>query len=368
MIIRKDDYQIFMKKIIRLFLIISFLLSTCSKRTVFPGKEWKKQSPESQGVKSKSLDSALNYLKNNCGKDGIDKLAIICNGYLIYEGDSSNKALNIMSSTKSLTSTVLGLLIDGGKCTLDSKASEFEPLLSEKYKALTLRHFATMTSGYSAKGRSRWGENSEDWSIYPFDVDTPLFSPGCEFCYWDEAMMMFGRVLTKLARQDLKSFLDSKIMQPIGIKDYKWWNEWNVDSLAIYNGCTGIELSAKQLARFGYLFLNHGNWNGKQLISEKWVVQATQNQVPDSIPVASTDRKSIDGRGQYGFNWWLNGKNSNGLYLMPDAPKDLYFTWGHLENLCFVIPSKKMVVVRLGSDGCQNPEIVFNQFFNLLFN
>lgn len=349
------------------FFVISVLIFACNSqfsKMNFPGKEWQKATPESQGVDGTIMLEVLNYLKSKSFEDGIEEVMIIRNGRVIYEGDSTYKNHNIWSCTKSFTSTVLGLLIQEGKCALGDQVYHYEPVLEAQYKDVTFRHFATMTSGYNAVGGSRWNEESEDWSLTPYDPATPLFTPGTQYAYWDEAMMMNGRVLTRIVQQTMKSYLDKKVMSKIGFGPWEWHAEGEVDGVPINNGCTNVSINARQLARFGHLFLNRGNWNGEQIIPESWVEMATSVQVPESIPVADTDRKSAMGSGSYGFNWWVNG----GLSAMPGAPKNTYYASGLNHNVCFVIPEWNMVIVRMGVDG--NPpegkHIVWNEFLRRL--
>jgi len=87
---------------------------TDAGRMTFPGKDWLQVSPESQGVNSKKLNSAIQYLANNSGKDGVKELVIVRNGYLIWKGTDIDKVHGVWSLTKSFTSTVLGLLTDDG--------------------------------------------------------------------------------------------------------------------------------------------------------------------------------------------------------------------------------------------------------------
>ncbi|MEM9327430.1 MAG: hypothetical protein AAGA85_17315, partial [Bacteroidota bacterium] len=161
---------------------------------VFPENEWTASSPGAQGVDDKLLSEALSYLESQCGPNGLSQAMIIKNGYVIFQGDSIHKTNNIYSSTKSFTSTILGLLVEDGVLTTETYAASIDSAMVDHYPTANLHHFATMTSGYSAKGVSRWGENSEDWALDPFEIDTPLFAPGSAFAYWDEAQMMFGRL------------------------------------------------------------------------------------------------------------------------------------------------------------------------------
>ena len=132
----------------------------------------KVSDPASQGVDPAVLDQALKYLESACGDQGISQVVVICHGYLIWAGADIDNVHNIWSCSKSFTSTVLGLLIDDGLCTLDDKAVKYLPSIDDQYSTygkITLRHFATMTSGYDGGG---------DQSKTPFTPTKPLFKPG----------------------------------------------------------------------------------------------------------------------------------------------------------------------------------------------
>ncbi len=307
-----------------------------------------------------TLDDAVAYLRSHCNSDGARELIIIKDGKTLYEGNNTSRVHNIWSCSKSFTSTALGLLIAEGKCSLDTLACEIDPELKPLYPHATLRHFTTMTSGFSGEGRSRWNDENSDWSWTPYVPDTPHFAPGSAYAYWDEAQMTMGRLLTRVAKQNLRDYLDERVFQPIGMGDVKWGHEGEIDGIPICNGCTNVELSAKQLAKFGQLFLNQGKHNGKQIIPAKWIEQATKNQVPVDLPVGDTDRANVRGPGAYGFNWWVNGGENH----MPDVPPNTFYASGLHHNLLFVIPKWNMVIVRMGTDG--NPPFgkhnVWNHF------
>src|SRR5687768_17357428 len=119
---------------------------------IFPEAAWVEATPESQRLDSAKLRDAVAFLEANSGKDGARELAIIHNGRLIWKGDNIDHVHGIWSCTKSFTSTVLGLLIADGKCSLDTRVATILPELQAHYDAVTLRHFTTMTSGYRADG------------------------------------------------------------------------------------------------------------------------------------------------------------------------------------------------------------------------
>lgn len=319
-------------------ILLSIFILTLQIRlsaAVWPGETLQTASPESQGVDSAKLNQAMSYLASKCGSIGTEQAVIIRNGYMIWKGSDIDNSHNVWSASKSFTNTVLGLLIDDGKCTLDTYAKDYVSSLSSDYSGVKLRHFATMASGYNAV---RHKEESICQSYTPFEPASPQFSPGSSFKYCDDAMNEFGNVLTRIAGRTMEDLFRDRIAKPIGMNDDKWdWADWGtVDGLVVNGGAgnkgKGLHISARELARFGLLFLNRGNWNGRQLISSSWVDQATSPQVPSSIP---------DSDGRYCYNWWhLSG-----------TPVPTYMASGRNNNKCIVIRDWNMVIVRLGKDS-----------------
>ena len=144
-----------------------------------------------------------------------------------------------------------------------------------------------------------------------------------------------------------------------GMNSGKWdWGDFGEVNGIVVNGGSGnsnkhIKISARELARLGHLFLNKGRWKGKQLISSAWVYQATRSQVPASLPLEQLS--GADGRGVYGYNWWVNSIKHNGKRKWPGAPAGTYSASGYNNNDMFVIPEWDMVIVRLGLDQNESP-------------
>ena len=333
-----------------------------ARETVYPGESWLRTIPETVGIDPVVLDSALAYLKTHCKEDGLEEVMVIRHGRLAWAGDSIEKVHDIWSCTKSFTATAAGLMIEEGLIELDQPAMEHEPLLRELYPEVTYRHFLTMTSGYDAVGDSRWGEPSQDWSWTPYVPAPPLSAPGTAYTYWDEAMIMAGRALTQAAGMSLNDYLDARVFQKIGIAKREWWGEGKVgsDSVKINFGGTGLKMSAAEQARFGLLYLKGGRWKGEQIVPAKWVAAATSNQVPADLALGDTDRRDTDGRGTYGYNWWV-------IPATDDHPAAAY-TSGLNHNVCMIVPDWDMVVVRMGVDG--NPaagkQVVYSELLRRL--
>ena len=353
-----------------LLTLVAVLAATANRAAtaedmIFPGQSWKQASPESQSVDSAKLREAVTWLEQNVPHDGVKRLVIVRNGRMIWKGNEADRRQCVWSVTKAFTSTAHGLLIDDGKCTLDTLARDYNPKLAKHYPAVTLRHLATMTSGIDGVGGSydcdAEGRCDANALVDPLP---PFFAPGTKYQYWDEATQQYGFVLIKIAGEPLHDLLQRRILGPIGIQEIGWQSDITKKAP---NWTGGIEISASDLARFGHLFLNRGRWNGRQLISAEWVDAATSVQVPPSIPDAlpTSNRK---GSGVYGYHWWANGTRPDGTRLWPDAPHGTYWRSGHNNNRVVVLPAWNMVIARLGLDGRKNsggfpiPGAAYNEF------
>ncbi len=338
---------------------------------VFPGKDWAEATPESQGIDSTKLHTAIEVMEKAFdGLGGIVESLIVRNGRIIWKGSQIDSKHSIWSASKSFTSTVFGVLIDDGAVTLDTLAKDYAPDLAALYPKVALRHFATMTSGYDGDGGTYGKNDPLDGSKTPFTPTTPLFEPGTKFCHWDDAMREFGHVLTRIISEPLEAFFKRRVADPIGMDSEAWG--WRTRTpvegydIEVRDATCGIDITARELARFGLLFLNGGNWAGRQVISPSWVAQVGTSQVP--LALGHTDfsprQRAIDGRGIYSFNWWVNGVGTSGNRPWPGAPAGMFAASGLNENKCFIIPEWDMVVVRTGIAGkLPDGDAMWSEFF-----
>jgi CubicO group peptidase (beta-lactamase class C family) len=296
---------------------------------VFPGKDWVQASPESQGIKPAKLKAAIDYLDRSLSEyGGARTVFIVRNGYAIWQGPESDREFQIYSATKSFTSTVLGLLIEDGKVSLNTLAKDVEPALAGQYPGVTLRHFATMTSGYDSVGGSyEFDSEGRGDSWNPGPPATAIFPPGTKFRYWDDAIMQFGNVLTKAAGQPLDQLFKARISEPIGMTHWHWAQHDSATGRVL--GWTGgIHTSSRELARFGHLLLNRGNWNGRQLLSKEAVRQITTDAGTPGI---------------CGIGCWSNNSGH-----CAKLPKDAFWGSGAGHQVVLVVPSLNLIAVRNG--------------------
>ena len=334
---------------------------------VFPGAQWQEATPASQGLDSAKLKVAVDYLDANFRPQGAEQLVIVRNGYLVWKGPDCEAYHNIWSSTKNFTSTLLGVMVDDGKCKLDDPVAKYLPHLDDKYPTyskIKLRQAASMSSGYVGEvvGKSDeqpWGE-----PIHYLNPQKPAYEPGANVAYQDHQVFLVGAVVTRLSGKSEKELFQERIAGPIGMTRWDWGVSGTIDGLTLNNSAgtpntPGIQTTPLDLARFGLLYLNRGNWDGKQLLSASFVDEAHKNQVPRA-------GRSRDLWGRYGFFWRNNDVMANGNRMWPSAPPSTYMTNGNGCNFCIVLPEWNMVIVRMGTTpvvGGAKRHAVFDGFF-----
>ena len=341
----------------------------------FPEENWKTATPESQGVDSASLQQAMNYMDNNFLGNGSDRTVVIRNGYKIWKGSEIDVKEGIYSATKVFTSTVLGLVVDDGIVDVDSYVKSYLPQIDDtysQYENLLVRHLATMTSGYNGLELPDspcpiQGSPAYDRCEYDLIPSAPEANPGEQWAYRDQNLRKLAEIIIQESGESLESKFRNEIADPIGMKNWDWKTEaCNIDGV-IMNEPTGYCLQGvhtvpEDLARLGLLYLNKGNWNGEQLLSESFVNNATTNQVPVSTPCPS----SVCYSGRYGYYWRVNGLNSENERLMPDAPPNTYYAYGYKGNFLFVIPEWNMVIARQSAEEGSSLVDKWNEFFRIL--
>ncbi len=332
---------------------ISVFVETICADIVFPGATWETATPQSQDVDEALLEEAMTYLKDVvCNNQGTSQSVVICNGYMIWKGNSIDSKHEIWSCTKSFSSTCLGLLIDDGKCSLDTRIKTVVPQSSANYQKfqthcpdLTFRHITTLTSGYNATDNNA-----------PFEPKERKFEHGKFVNYNDHSMNLFSYLNSHVAGESQQALFKRRIADPIGMKNWSWGTFGKVDGITV-NGGSGtlgkaVQITAREIARFGWLLANFGKWDGTQLLGEAWVKGALVSHT-DTVAQSPYGKSRLDSSlvGAYGYNFWTNGMRYGGELRWPDATHYTAALQGYNNNYCFVIPEWNMVVVRLGTDG-----------------
>ena len=326
------------KSMLQLFVVILAVLllrnsglTKEGKPDYWPIKVWKTASPESQGMDSKILVNMLDIiLKKNLD---IDSVLVIRNGYIVMDAycfpRNSDRKHNIFSCSKSVTSALVGIAIDKGYIKdVNQPVLGFFPKsvaknLDANKKAMTLEHLLTMTTGLECRDSYRYNwrglqkmKGSSDW--VQFMLNLPMMEAlETRFGYCNGATFLLSAILQEQTGMNALSFAEKYLFGPLGITDVTWPS--NPQGITL--GYGRIYMRPRDMAKIGYLYLNNGVWDGKQIISSQLVKTSTRKHVFATLMFPG-----------YGYQWWI-------------ADQGIYVAVGSQGQYIFVVPEKDMVVV-----------------------
>ncbi len=214
---------------------------------------------------------------------------------------------NQASVTKSIASTLLGIALDKGFFTsVNEKVYSFFPEYANfntgEKRNMTLEHLLTMTSGFEWNESNVSYGNRDNDLIQMWYVPDPLLyimskelyaPPGTSFYYNSGCTNILGEIVYKTSGQKADEFAALNLFGPLGITNYLW-EKFN-NGVVFVSG--DLKIRPRDMAKFGYLFLSEGKWNGNQLVSKEWVTEAT------------TPHVSINQQLSYGYQWWIETHN-----------------------------------------------------------
>lgn len=213
----------------------------------------------------------------------------------------------IYSHTKSFISTAAGIAIDEGLLTLDTTVYELFPdyadiITDDRVKNITLRHFLTMSSGFG--GAFLMGANRRKLEGYPDYIGYMLskklvYEPGERFIYSNADTHLAGCMVQRACKMPLLQYCCDKIFTPLDMG----FPAWETDPNGTAFGGSGLYLDITEMMKLGILYLNKGIYNGKRVVSEKWVELAGNRQI-------STGHEAPWHSG-YGFQFWTVGQREN---------------------------------------------------------
>ena len=241
------------------------------------------------------------------------------NGELIGEWYSEPECRrNIYSATKSFTSCAVGFAAQEGLLSLDEKlteafAEDLPKEVDENLKKATVRDLLTMCLGQekgNLMGEQRPLYAEDDWVKLSLSLPF-VYEPGTHFVYNNVGPYLAGILVQRRSGCDLVSYLTPRLFKHLGIKR----PTWETDPLGNSFGAGGLFLTLSELHKFGLFYLNKGKWNGKQLLSEKWIEESTRASDVD----------------YYAYLFWRGAYNS-------------YRADGKYSQLSIILPDKDAVI------------------------
>lgn len=284
--------------------------------TPLPGDDWQVSTPEEQGLDPMLLAE----LYDGAAKlETLYGLLVIRKGHLIAEGyfneGSVEQSPGRQSATKSYTSALVGIALEQGcLASLDQKMMDFFPEFAgqtddPRKEQITIRDLLQMRAGYPDEERTPPYLDllffSDNWHWLPHLVDFPLISdPGTEFHYGNLTSHLLGVIVARECDTDLKSYAQEYLFSPIGAE----LGDWTADGDDYYWGWGEMYVTARDMAKFGLLYLNDGEYAEKQVISASWIRESVQRysegiDISGSVPSITSRYGNFRNLG-YGYQWW----------------------------------------------------------------
>jgi CubicO group peptidase (beta-lactamase class C family) len=287
----------------RLLLAVSLFVfaATLAKPADAPPQRLPRSTPEEQGIPSSAI---LGFVEDAEQKiDALHSVMIVRHGHVVAEGWWSPYAAAephvLFSLSKSFTSTAVGLAISEGKMSLDDTVLKFFP---EQAPALPTKNLNSMRVRDLL--RMATGQTAEDIKNFPFDGKEDLVKvflelpvpdiPGTHFVYNTPATYILSAIVQKVTGQTVRDYLGPRLFEPLGMGSPKWDESAGGVSL----GGFGLNIRTEDIACFGQLYLQKGQWQGKQVVPADWVQAAT------SLQIANGSDPSSDWNQGYCFQFW----------------------------------------------------------------
>ncbi|RBA28822.1 serine hydrolase domain-containing protein [Flavobacterium tibetense] len=291
---------------------------------------WETKTPGSLEWNENNVPALLDYLEQKNSKSFI----VLHNGEIVMEyyfnGHTATTPWYWASAGKTLTTAVVGIAEQENFINTNNKVSDYigtgwtsAPLAKENL--ITCKHLLSMTSGL---------DDSNGDGVAPSNLEY-IADAGTRWAYHN-VYVKLQDVVASATNQTWDTYFNTKLKNPIGMTG-GWFQ---IESNRVYRSTT------RSMARFGLLALNQGNWNGTQIVNSAYFNLSTNTS--QNLNLA------------YGYMWWLNGKSSYRLpqtqfqfngKLIPNAPNDMYCGLGKDDQKLYVIPSKKLVIIRMGDEA-----------------
>jgi len=359
------------KYFIRLILLLSLGITGCGSDSTTPSPEpapkyeyqqpivkndgWLTAHLDELSIDTSAYEALVDKIVNKkSGYRHIDSVMVIKGGKIIFDesfrdsldmadGWANNQDINLHilnSVTKSFTSSLIGIAIEQGYIEdVNVKVHDyFQAKLpvenwSTAKENVTLKNWLTMRHGYlwdewnvsylESENINSQMNNSKD--PITFLLSRPMETePGSTFAYSTGVSFAIGRLLENATGQSVTDFMEQNLFAPLGIEQYTYWA---LDG-QLHTG-SSLYLSPRDMAKFGQLFLNKGEWNGEQVVSESWVTE-------------STSRYHDKGSWGYGYQWWSKS------FIVEGRSIDSFSANGFGGQFIYVLPEIDTVVVFTG--------------------
>lgn len=314
-----------------LSLLVGLMVVACTRSSTppYPGSTWHKvASPEALGWSSAKLNLAQTYSE----AIGSEAVMIIVNGEILAEWGDTSRKINIRSMMKPLMNALYGIAVQEGKINIQSTLAELgvddkPPVLTQAEKQARIIDLLEARSGVYH------GSDADTLMMIRGMPERGSHPPGTFWYYHNWDFCALGGIYEQTTQRSLFADFDRLIAKPLAMEDFTLADTGKGSGSVSRYPWYGFHLSARDLARFGLLYLRQGQWQGTQIIPQSWIA--------DSIKPYSDARNW--GRGGYGMLWWVTLHQR----LIGDvAVSDHTFAGtGYGGDYLVIIPDLELVVV-----------------------
>lgn len=319
-----------MRSTTAILLLLVATLVGCQKNGVepVPDSYWETADPAALGMQADSLSRAIELARDMPNFYALlvarhNKLATEA----YFRGKRATSLYHLRSVTKNFVSALAGMAIEQGLVdSLNASIkSDFPAIISGEKEAITVGHLLNMASGLT------WDEDTEVIPLIQHQIPDPVTAilsrpleapPGIAYNYNSVSTHIVAEIISQRAIMPFEQYADEQLLTPLGITSYAWER----DPEGRVWGGFGLQLTARDVAKLGQLYLDGGQWQGAQLVPADWVDMSFVAQI--DVPTSPTD---------YSLQWRVS--ESTGTTIM--------FGLGFGGQVLMVIPEKDMVIVAL---------------------
>lgn len=305
-------------------LILCFAIISCTNTQV--NNSLPRSTPEAEGVSSRDIITFLDSVAKS--KHEFHSFMYVRHGKVIAEGwwnpYRPDLKHTLYSLSKSFTSTAIGFAVSENKISIEDKVisffPEYEPDTVSPFLAeLRIKDLLSMSTGQRGESSIMTTSWVKAYLEMPF-----VNEPGTKYRYSSMASFMLSAIIKKVTGEKAVDYLTPRFFKPLGIEGA----DWETNPEGINTGGWGLRVRTEDLAKFGQFYLQKGSWNGKQLLPEKWVEEATSLKIYQNPDLSQAKRDSADDSMQgYCYQFWRARNNAymaNGAYgqfvlIMPST-------------------------------------------------
>jgi len=323
----------------------------------WPTEGWQTSTPEEQDMDSAKLNEVMTYIEEN--DLAIESVVVVRNGYIVFEEYPGllydEDTLHVVHSvTKSFVSALIGIAIEGGyiegteQTMVDLFPERAIENLDSRKESITLKHLLTMTAGLEwNEWKYSYSDPRNDYikAVYmsndpvQYVLDLPMMEePGVRWNYNGGTSHLLSALVAEATGYDTLDFAREFLFGPLGISE----SRWDSDRHGIRYGGGSLYLKPRDMAKFGYLYLHNGTWDGQQIVPADFVAEATRTHY------------TVDAYTGYGYQSWWTCRGTG-----------VYYAAGLYGQRIDVVPELDLVVVFTADIRGPDPE---SQMREMLFD